>query len=1095
MKKNRFQEFSNTAPFSNQTRNLSKFFFLGLGILFFSTAAWGQIITTVAGTGVVGSLGDGGPATAAQLHTPFRVAVNGSGDLFISEFYRIRRVDHTTGIISTYVGTGTDGFSGDGGLATEAMISTVGGLAFDASGNLYFSDAYNNRIRRVDAMTGIVTTIAGTGAYSFSGDGGPALAACFKDPLGLAFDHSGNLLIAELESFRIRKINMTTGIITTVAGSGPSLTVTGDGGPATAAHLAAPFDVVADESNNFYFASQVGNDVRKVDALTGIITTLAGDGISGYSGDGGPSTAARLNGPKGLGIDGLGNIYVMDRSNYRVRRIDKATGVINTVVGNGVQGYAGDGGPATEAEIALADDAVLDASGNLYIADTTNFRVRKITGPLLVPTPDVTSSHTPTATPTPTSTGPTGTPTPTYTITKTFTGSATPTHTRTSIGTPTYTKTYTRTYTFTPTRTYTSSIFTYTPTVTGGTRTPIPIFTSTNTPYVNLTATIPVPNGTATSTPLPPTGCDLTGWTLQGDAGLEFSNQIRFFRVENTGGSAWAPTLLNLNSDFDLTFRVFLGSSVTGSDGIAFMIQSQGPNALGGAGGGLGYGDLNGYPPLNHAAAIHPSVAVEIDTFRNIEFPDPTYDHIVVVENGIQETPASGVLPAMPGNATIKDGNEHDFKITWNAATRVMQVYLDGRFILTYTKDMVAQIFGGNPNVYWGMTGSTNYTVQYFRLAGCAQGVTVTPTVTHTSTGSTRTATPTRTPTMTNTLTHTKTYSSTPTVTHTSTGSTRTPFPTFTNTPLGTPTNTFTPTAIVTQVGPVVTHYGCFAQTGDGWDFIQNGQTVQVASIVPAGTVPWSAPCGLQWISNNPGGLAPNPPPSNIFFNRSFTLDPSLIAHGVFTLRFKADDAVEFRLNGQSVAIASCNPPPGNDGECQQYCHEVAIPASALLGYPQVNTLQVKLTNLFNVAVGNGNTGWTGLSYALCVDPLPIVATGTPTPTPTKTSTPIPVKTVTPTATPKEGTLPVPCPNPSHGEPIHFKGCYHGNDQVRMTVYTVGYRRICQSTHRCQGESEMDMVWDLTDQQGARVSNGVYYVLFEKVGGSHKSLCKVMILR
>lgn len=265
--------------------------------------------------------------------------------------------------------------------------------------------------------------------------------------------------------------------------------------------------------------------------------------------------------------------------------------------------------------------------------------------------------------------------------------------------------------------------------------------------------------------PVPGAACDPSFWTLNGSAQDPGDGRIILTQPQQAQtGSSWAPTLLDLRQDFDLSFKVYLGSNPSGSDGIAFVIQAQGLNALGGRGGGQGYGDLDGFPPLNPLRAVHPSVAVEIDTHPNIEFPDPSYDHMAVVENGRQENlPANpeGVQPAMPGGATVKDGREHDLNVRWDAARRLMEVRMDGRQVMTYLKDMVSLVFGGNPMVYWGFTGTCggDYNLQYFRLQGCGQSPTPTPTfvpVQPTAT-STVTSTPTvipATPTGTATATH-----------------------------------------------------------------------------------------------------------------------------------------------------------------------------------------------------------------------------------------------------------------------------------------------------------------------------------------------------
>ena len=332
-------------------------------------------ISTVAGNGTPGFSGDGGLATSASLINPSGVAVDASGNLFIADDlnHRIRRVDASTGTITTVAGTGTNTFSGAGGPATSAGLNFPRRVAVDASGNLFISDTSNGRIRRVDASTGIITTVAGTGTFTFSGDGGPATSASLKSPLSVVLDASGNLFIADTQNNRIRRVNTATGIIGTVAGGG-----VGDGGPATSASLAFPEGAAVDASGNLFIADRINHRFRKVDAATGIITTVAGDGISGFSGDGGLATSASLAFPEGAAVDGSGNLFIADISNQRIRRVDGATGIITTVAGDGTQGFSGDNGLAISASLNAPYGVAVDASGNLFIADAQNDRIRRV---------------------------------------------------------------------------------------------------------------------------------------------------------------------------------------------------------------------------------------------------------------------------------------------------------------------------------------------------------------------------------------------------------------------------------------------------------------------------------------------------------------------------------------------------------------------------------------------------------------------------------------------------------------------------------------------------------------------------------------------
>jgi hypothetical protein len=349
-----------------------------LVLLALASAVCGQIITTVAGNGTGAFSGDGGPATAASLWLPLNVAVDGSGNFFIAdaENHRVRRVDASTGIITTAAGNGAQGFSGDGGSATAASLYFPWDVALDNAGKLFIVDSFNNRIRRVDANSGIITTVAGNGAQGFSGDGGPATAASLFRPQSVALDSSGNLFIADSSNSRIRKVNASTGIITTVAGNG-TFGFSGDGGPATAASMWGPASVALDSSGNLFFSDIENHRIRRVAASTGIITTVAGTGTSGYSGDGGPATAASFTDTL-VAIDGSGNLFIPDKYNYRVRRVDASTGIITTVAGTGTSGYSGDGGPATAAALNQPQGAAVDSAGNLFIVDNGNNRIRRV---------------------------------------------------------------------------------------------------------------------------------------------------------------------------------------------------------------------------------------------------------------------------------------------------------------------------------------------------------------------------------------------------------------------------------------------------------------------------------------------------------------------------------------------------------------------------------------------------------------------------------------------------------------------------------------------------------------------------------------------
>lgn len=330
------------------------------------------IMSTLAGNGARGYSGDGGPAAIAQLNGPSGVAVDGSGNLYIADYFnnRIRKVS-ATGIITTVAGNGAGGYGGDGGPAANAQLSWPTAVTVDSSGNLYIGVSSDNRIRTV-STAGIITTVAGNGYPGYSGDGGPAINAQLSGPRGVVVDSSGNLCIADYGNNRIRKVS-TIGIITTVAGGGSG--GLGDGGPAISAYLGSPSSVAVDSSGNLYIAELFNHRIRKV-SPTGIITTVAGDGSLGYSGDGGPAISAQLSGPRGVAVDSSGNVYIADSNNNRIRKVS-LTGLITTLAGNGSYGYSGDGGPAAAAQFRSPTAVAVDDGGNVYIADSGNNRIRK----------------------------------------------------------------------------------------------------------------------------------------------------------------------------------------------------------------------------------------------------------------------------------------------------------------------------------------------------------------------------------------------------------------------------------------------------------------------------------------------------------------------------------------------------------------------------------------------------------------------------------------------------------------------------------------------------------------------------------------------
>jgi sugar lactone lactonase YvrE len=329
-------------------------------------------ITTIAGNGKPGFSGDGGPATSAQLRSVDGLAVDRQGNVYIADSanYRVRKLS-PGGTISTFAGKGgAGGALGDGGQATAARLGAPRSVAVDGQGNVYIADYNAHRVRMV-RPNGTITTFAGTGQASFSGDGGPAAAARLYAPAAVAVDGQGNVYIVDSYNQRVRKVS-TDGRITTIAGTGKP-GVSGDGGPATSATMTYPYGVAVDAPGNVYVSGD--GYVRKV-SREGTITKVAGGGSS--FGDGGPATAAQVRTPFGLAADGKGNLYIADYADHRVRRVD-LSGKITTLAGIRAGGFSGDGGPATSAMLFGPRSLALDAQGNVYIGDGQNYRVRKIT--------------------------------------------------------------------------------------------------------------------------------------------------------------------------------------------------------------------------------------------------------------------------------------------------------------------------------------------------------------------------------------------------------------------------------------------------------------------------------------------------------------------------------------------------------------------------------------------------------------------------------------------------------------------------------------------------------------------------------------------
>ncbi len=336
-------------------------------------------ISTVAGNGTAGSTGDGGAASSAELNLPAGVTFDSAGNYYIAEFdgNRVREVTSASGIITTVAGTGTAGYSGDGGQATSAQLHSPNAVALDGAGNLYIAEYGNNRIRKVTVANGVITTVAGNGTAGYSGDGGQATSAELNAPTLAVVDGAGNIYIADRGNSRIRKVTVATGVITTAAGNGVA-GYSGDGGQATSAELNLPQGIALDGSGNLYIADSSNNRIREANISSGVITTVAGNGTGGYAGDNGGATSAEISGPYDVALDSAGNFYLSDGGNFRIRKVNIGSGIITTVAGDGTIGDSGDGGTAMGAELNAPVGMAFDGAGNLYFADINNNVVRRL---------------------------------------------------------------------------------------------------------------------------------------------------------------------------------------------------------------------------------------------------------------------------------------------------------------------------------------------------------------------------------------------------------------------------------------------------------------------------------------------------------------------------------------------------------------------------------------------------------------------------------------------------------------------------------------------------------------------------------------------
>ena len=340
-------------------------------------ATW--IVTTVAGSGKKEANGDEGPATEVNLGWPFGVEIGPDKALYITEVWnhRLWRLDPRTNRLRVIAGTGRRGYSGDGGPATKADLNEPYEVRFDRAGNMFFVEMQNHLVRRVDAVSGIISTVAGTGNQGFSGDGGPATQAQLRLPHAIDFDPQGRLLIADIGNHRIRRVDLETGIIDTIAGDGRVEFPT-EGAMARESSIPGPRAMAVSEGA-LWVVLREGHAVWRLDFETGRIHHVAGTGKPGYSGDGGPAKAATFHGPKGLAIDHEGNLLVVDSENDVVRLIDIRSGLVSTLAGSGrSQAFGGDGGPARHAKFAQMHGICVDSDGSIYLGDTLNHRVRRV---------------------------------------------------------------------------------------------------------------------------------------------------------------------------------------------------------------------------------------------------------------------------------------------------------------------------------------------------------------------------------------------------------------------------------------------------------------------------------------------------------------------------------------------------------------------------------------------------------------------------------------------------------------------------------------------------------------------------------------------
>ena len=347
--------------------------------LAFAALAPAATLSTVAGTGTRGFSGDGGPATAAMLNDPFGVVRGPDGALWFCEYggQRVRKIT-PDGKIVTVVGSGAKGHTGDGGPALLASLNLPHEIRFDRAGNLFIVDMMNHAVRRVDAKTQIITTVAGTGQPGYSGDGGPAGRAQFNQPHSIQFNPAGDLFICDIRNNVIRRVDMKTGIISTFAGTGKP-GATPDGAPIAGTPLRGPRSLDFDRDGDLWLATREGNQIFRFDLRAGKIFHVAGTGAKGFTGDGGPAALATFSGPKGLALHPTnGNAYIVDTENHAIRMIDRASGRISLVAGTGAKADGPDGGNPHAAGLARPHGIWVDPDGTVFIGDSENHRIRAV---------------------------------------------------------------------------------------------------------------------------------------------------------------------------------------------------------------------------------------------------------------------------------------------------------------------------------------------------------------------------------------------------------------------------------------------------------------------------------------------------------------------------------------------------------------------------------------------------------------------------------------------------------------------------------------------------------------------------------------------